>query len=131
MGKSALVNALVGEERLEVGPVRDVDSKGRHTTTARQLVLLPEGRGLVLDTPGIRSVGLWEAEHALDLVFGDLEQLAAGCRFHDCAHRSEPGCAVSAAVGDGTADPQRVERYGELLSELTAQRRRGQQRTRR
>ena len=124
VGKSALVNALVGEQRLEVGPVRDVDSKGRHTTTARQLVLLPEGGGLVLDTPGIRSVGLWEAEHALDLVFGDLEQLATGCRFHDCVHRSEPGCAISAAVAAGAIDARRVDRYVALVAELEAQRER-------
>ena len=110
VGKSALVNALAGEERLEVGSVRNVDAKGRHTTTARELVLLPNEAGLVLDTPGIRSVGLWEAEHALDLVFGDLEELSGGCRFHDCVHGSEPGCAISAAVTDGTLDAKRVER---------------------
>ena len=129
VGKSALVNALVGEQRLEVGPVRDVDSKGRHTTTARQLVLLPEGGGLVLDTPGIRSVGLWEAEHALDLVFGDLEQLATGCRFHDCVHRSEPGCAISAAVAAGAIDARRVDRYVALVAELEAQREREKRRS--
>ncbi len=129
VGKSALINALVGEERLEVGPVRDVDSKGRHTTTARQLVLLPEGGGLVLDTPGIRSVGLWAAEHALDLVFGDLEQLATGCRFHDCVHRSEPGCAISAAVAAGALDSKRVDRYVALVAELEAQREREKRRS--
>ncbi len=131
VGKSALVNALVGEERLEVGPVRDVDAKGRHTTSARQLVLLPADGGLVLDTPGIRSVGLWEAEHALDLVFGDLEQLATGCRFHDCVHRSEPGCALSAAVADGVLDANRVDRYVALVTELEAQREREKRRSHR
>ncbi len=129
VGKSALVNALAGQERLEVGSVRNVDAKGRHTTTARELVLLPNEAGLVLDTPGIRSVGLWEAEHALDLVFGDLEELSGGCRFHDCVHVSEPGCAISAAVTDGTLDAKRVERYVALVAELALQRQREQQRS--
>ena len=129
VGKSALVNALVGEERLEVGSVRDADSKGRHTTTARQLVLLVNAAGLVLDTPGIRSVGLWEAEHALGLVFGDLEQLASSCRFHDCVHRSEPGCALSEAVADGSVDVKRVDRYVALVAELAAQYEREKQRS--
>ncbi len=129
VGKSALVNALAKEERLEVGSVRDVDSKGRHTTTARELVLLPGDAGLVLDTPGIRSVGLWEAEHALDLVFGDLEELSAGCRFDDCVHSSEPGCAITAAVADGTLDGKRVERYVALVAELADQRQRELQRS--
>lgn len=131
VGKSALVNALVGEELLEVGPVRDFDGRGRHTTTARQLVRLPAHRGLVIDTPGLRSVGLWEAEDALDLVFGDLEQLAVCCRFHDCAHRSEPGCAISAAVADGALDAKRVDRYVGLVAELEAQRVREQERAHR
>ncbi|MEZ5166957.1 MAG: ribosome small subunit-dependent GTPase A [Acidimicrobiales bacterium] len=104
VGKSSLVNALVGEPVLDVGDVRASDAKGRHTTTARELVRLPGG-GLVLDTPGIRAVGLWEAEAALKTVFGDLETLAAGCRFVDCAHDAEPGCAVTAAVEAGDVDP--------------------------
>ena len=129
VGKSALVNALAGEELLQVGPVRNVDAKGRHTTTARELVLLPGAAGLVLDTPGIRSVGLWEAERALDLVFGDLEELAASCRFGDCVHGSEPGCAISTAVANGTLDAKRVDRYVALVAELAAQREREQQRS--
>lgn len=129
VGKSALVNALAGEELLEVGSVRDADAKGRHTTTARELVLLPGDAGLVLDTPGIRSVGLWEAEHALDLVFEDLEELSAQCRFHDCAHGSEPGCAITTAVAGGSLDSRRVDRYVDLVAELDTQRRREQQRT--
>ena len=129
VGKSALVNALAKEERLEVGSVRDVDSKGRHTTTARELVLLPGDAGLVLDTPGIRSVGLWEAERALDLVFGDLEEVSAGCRFDDCVHASEPDCAIGAAVADGTLDARRVERYVALVAELADQRQREVQRS--
>lgn len=131
VGKSSLVNALVGEERLEVGEVRDRDAKGRHTTTARQLVKLPHDRGLILDTPGIRAVGLWEAEHAIEVVFGDLEQRAAGCRFTDCSHTSEPGCAVTAAVEGGEADARRVERYRALAEELAQQRAREEERQRR
>lgn len=128
VGKSALVNALAGEELLEVGSVRGADAKGRHTTTARTLVLLPGDAGLVLDTPGIRSVGLWEAEHALDLVFGDLEELSAQCRFGDCAHGSEPGCAITAAVDGGSLESKRVERYVDLVAELETQRRREERR---
>ena len=122
VGKSALVNALAGEDRLEIGAVRDADSKGRHTTTARELILLPSNAGMVLDTPGIRSVGLWEAERALDLVFGDLEALSAQCRFQDCKHSSEPGCALATAVAGGSVDAQRVNRYVDLVAELDTQR---------
>ncbi len=131
VGKSALVNALVGEEVQEIGDVRDRDAKGRHTTTARELVLLPGDDGLLLDTPGIRAIGLWEAEHALDLVFGDLVDLADECRFRDCTHDQEPGCAVTAAVGDGSADSHRVERFRALSTELADQREREEERARR
>ena len=108
VGKSSIVNALVGEERLEVGEVRASDAEGRHTTTARELIRLPGDAGLILDTPGIRTLGLWEAEHALDLVFGDLVELAEQCRFRDCAHRGEPGCAVQAAIDTGDLPAMRV-----------------------
>lgn len=130
VGKSSLVNALVGHELLEIGEVRSNDAKGRHTTTARELVLLPDDAGLLLDTPGIRAIGLWEAEDALDLVFGDLEELGAGCRFGDCAHDGEPGCAIAAAVDDGRVDARRVARYRELVAELAAQRAREEERER-
>lgn len=131
VGKSSLVNALVGEDLLEIGEVRGTDAKGRHTTTARELVLLPGDAGMVLDTPGIRAIGLWEAEDALDLVFGDLEELATQCRFGDCAHDREPGCAVVAAVEAGDVDARRVDRYRDLVAELAAQREREEQRRRR
>ncbi len=130
-GKSSLVNGLVGAELLEVGEVRASDAEGRHTTTARELVLVPDDAGMVLDTPGIRSLGLWEAEHAVDLVFGDLVELAATCRFRDCAHRKEPGCAVQAAVGSGTMSTTRLRLFLELVGELEDLRRRGEERQRR
>ncbi len=131
VGKSSLVNALVGEELLEIGEVRSSDAKGRHTTTARELVLLPDDGGLLLDTPGIRAIGLWEAEDALELVFGDLEVLATECRFGDCAHSGEPGCAIAAAVAAGEVDERRVTRYRDLVAELAAQRAREEERERR
>ncbi len=131
VGKSALVNAVVGREVVETGEVRSRDAKGRHTTTARELILLPDGAGLLLDTPGIRAIGLWEAEDALELVFGDLVELAENCRFRDCTHGTEPGCAVMAAVQAGEADTYRVERFRSLGEELSAQRQREEERTRR
>jgi ribosome biogenesis GTPase len=130
VGKSSLVNALVGHDLLEVGDVRSSDAKGRHTTTARELVRLPDDGGLVLDTPGIRAIGLWEAENALDLVFGDLEELAGECRFGDCAHDGEPGCAIAAGVDAGSVDLRRVQRYRDLVAELAAQRTREDERER-
>jgi ribosome biogenesis GTPase len=130
-GKSTLVNTLVGDEILAVGEVREKDAKGRHTTSARELILLPGDAGLVLDTPGIRALGLWDAEEALRRVFGDLDELATGCRFNDCRHESEPGCALAAAVEAGRLDHHRFARYKALIAELDAQRRREQERERR
>lgn len=130
-GKSSLVNALVGTDVLEVGEVRAGDAEGRHTTTARELVLLPDDGGLVLDTPGIRTLGLWEAEHALDLVFGDLVERAAACRFRDCAHGQEPGCAIREAVDQGAVSVMRVTLFLELVAELEALRTREEERQRR
>ena len=131
VGKSSLVNALVGSELLEVGDVRASDAKGRHTTTARELVMLPADTGMVLDTPGIRAIGLWEAEHALDLIFDDLVELTHGCRFRDCTHDAEPDCAVRSAVENGSADPLRVDRFRALAQELEQQRVREEERQRR
>ncbi len=130
VGKSSLVNALAGDEILETGEVRDSDAKGRHTTTARELILLPEDRGLLLDTPGIRSVGLWEAEHALEVVFDDLMELADQCRFRDCLHDREPGCAITEQAGRGSIDRYRVQRFRDLTAELAQQRHREEQRSR-
>lgn len=116
VGKSTLVNLLLGEEVLETREIRD-DGRGRHTTTRRQLVVLPGG-GLVIDTPGLREVQLWEAEEGLDEAFEDVAELAAGCRFADCAHEREPGCEVRAALEDGRLAPDRWESYRKLQREL-------------
>jgi len=118
-GKSTLVNALVNAEVAATGEVRAGDAKGRHTTTARQLHLLAGG-GVLVDTPGIREVGVFADPDAVAETFPDLEDLALGCRFNDCAHQSEPGCAISAGIADGTVDPDRVERWRSLEIEAEA-----------
>ena len=115
VGKSSLVNR-VGEE-IEVGAGDLSDGRGRHTTTHRELFLLPGG-GLVLDTPGMRVLELWEADAGLATAFADVEAVATMCRFSDCGHDGEPGCAVLAALADGTLDPERVESYEKLQREL-------------
>jgi ribosome biogenesis GTPase len=116
VGKSTLVNTLAGEELLAVKEIRE-DGEGRHTTTHRQLVLLPEG-GLVLDTPGMRELQLWESTDGLGETFSDVEELAASCRFNDCAHKTEPGCAIQAALEHGTLEPGRWASYQKLQREL-------------
>jgi len=115
-GKSTLANALLGEEIMEVQATRDMDGKGRHTTTTRNLLALPGG-GVLIDTPGLRGVGLWDAETGVGQVFSEIEDLAAECRFQDCAHDAEPGCAVRAAVEDGELPQRRLESYRKLLRE--------------
>lgn len=115
-GKSTLANALLGEEVQTVNGIRDSDGKGRHTTTTRDLLPLPSG-GVLIDTPGLRGVGLWDAEAGLHQVFSEIEDLAEGCRFHDCSHGSEPGCAVAAALEDGTLPQRRLDSYRKLLRE--------------
>ena len=116
VGKSTLVNALVGEEVLATNEVRE-DGRGRHTTSHRELVPLPEG-GVVLDTPGMRELQLWDAASGLDSAFRDLDALAGECRFSDCAHGREPGCAVRAALANGTLDVERFESWRKLQREL-------------
>ena len=116
VGKSTLVNTLVGEEVLETGEVA-VDGTGRHTTTRRQLVLLPGG-GIVVDNPGIRELHLWLADEGLDEAFSDVVELASQCRFADCRHETEPGCAVQAALASGALSPERWASYRELEREL-------------
>ncbi|MFF1692770.1 ribosome small subunit-dependent GTPase A [Streptomyces sp. NPDC058257] len=115
-GKSTLANALVGEDVMHVNAARDVDGKGRHTTTTRNLLVLPAG-GVLIDTPGLRGVGLFDAEAGVGQVFSEIEELAADCRFHDCAHTAEPGCAVLAAVEDGTLPSRRLDSYRKLIRE--------------
>jgi ribosome biogenesis GTPase / thiamine phosphate phosphatase len=116
VGKSTLANRLLGEELLATGDVRR-DGRGRHTTTHRELVRLPGG-ALLLDTPGMRELQLWADESALEETFADVAELAGQCRFSDCAHGSEPGCAVRAALADGTLPEVRWESYRKLQREL-------------
>ncbi|WP_405632484.1 ribosome small subunit-dependent GTPase A [Streptomyces sp. NBC_01174] len=115
-GKSTLANTLLGEDVMDVRAARDVDGKGRHTTTTRNLLVLPEG-GVLIDTPGLRGVGLWDAEAGVGQVFSEIEDLARQCRFHDCAHVAEPGCAVLGAVEDGSLPERRLDSYRKLLRE--------------
>ena len=119
-GKSSLVNALIGGEVAEIGEVRLGDKKGRHTTVTREMMLCPGG-GLLVDTPGLRSIGLWDAEDALKKVFDDLEERSKDCRFNDCSHGSEPDCAVNEDVISGVLDERRLNRYRALLKELADQ----------
>ena len=122
-GKSTLINALLGEDRLAVGSVRDEDQRGRHTTTSRQLVPLPSG-GSLIDMPGLRSLGTDASDDAVAATFSDIDELASGCRFADCTHDVEPGCAVIAATVAGTLDPERLASYRKLQRETTFERRR-------
>nr|WBO81167.1 ribosome small subunit-dependent GTPase A [Streptomyces sp. SBE_14.2] len=115
-GKSTLANALLGEDVMDVQATRDVDGKGRHTTTTRNLLVMPAG-GVLIDTPGLRGVGLFDAESGVGQVFAEIEELAGRCRFHDCAHTSEPGCAVLAAVDSGELPVRRLESYRKLIRE--------------
>lgn len=117
VGKSTIVNALFGAERQAIGPVRAVDGKGRHTTTHRELVILPSG-AILLDTPGMRELQLWGDESGLEGAFPDVAALATGCRFSDCRHETEPGCAVRAAVEEGRLEEERIEAWRKLEREL-------------
>jgi ribosome biogenesis GTPase / thiamine phosphate phosphatase len=119
VGKSTLINRLLGEAQQPVGEVKE-DGKGRHTTTNRELLELPGG-ALVIDTPGMRELGLWEGEEGLQSAFADVEELAGACRFGDCTHQREPGCAVQAAVQAGTLEPGRLEGYLKLVREAARQ----------
>lgn len=119
VGKSTLINALSGTKRLATAPVREDDSRGRHTTVRRELILLPGG-ALLLDTPGVREFQLWEADGAVDDVFSDIAGLAAGCRYADCTHVRETGCAVREAVENGGLPAGRYESYLKLRRELAS-----------
>ena len=116
VGKSSLVNCLLGEERLRTTEVRESDSRGRHTTTHRELIPLPGG-GALIDTPGMRELQLWAGEDAVDRAFDEVATLAAGCRYRDCMHGSEKGCAVQSALADGSLAEERWESYRKLRGE--------------
>ena len=116
VGKSTLVNALAGEEIMATGGIRETDSRGRHTTTHRQLIRVNSGV-LIIDTPGMRELGMWEASEGLDSAFADVEQYFGKCRFSDCRHEREPGCAVRAAIAAGELDAGRWESYLKLKAQ--------------
>ncbi|MCY1015704.1 ribosome small subunit-dependent GTPase A [Pyxidicoccus sp. MSG2] len=120
VGKSTLVNRLLGEERLATQPVREDDSRGRHTTTHRELFVL-SGGGLLIDGPGMRELGVWGDEEGVGQAFADILELAAGCRFTDCEHRSEPGCAVREAVAGGVLEAARLDSFEKLRREQAHQ----------
>jgi ribosome biogenesis GTPase len=116
VGKSSIANTLIGEEVLRTNVVRESDSRGRHTTTGRQLVLLPGG-GILIDTPGMRELQLWDPSESVTGAFSDIDALAEGCRFRDCRHATEPGCAVAAAAAAGTLPVARLESFRKLQGE--------------
>lgn len=117
VGKSTIINQLAGENIQVVKEIRDDDSKGRHTTTHRELILLKQG-GLIIDTPGMREFQLWDANEGAQETFTDIESLSKHCRFSDCNHNNEPGCAVKLAISDGTISSKRYENYLKLQKEL-------------
>lgn len=117
VGKSTLVNTLAGKELLKTQEIREKDDRGRHTTSRRELLLLAGG-GLILDNPGMRSLALWESDYGMEVMFGDIEELTKMCRFHDCQHRGEPGCAVREALDTGKLDMKRWENWLKLQREI-------------
>ena len=116
VGKTSIINCLLGENRMKTTEVRVDDSRGRHTTTHREMIILPEG-GIVIDTPGLRSFKVWDGEEGIARLFDDIEKLALRCRFADCSHTGEPGCAIQSALSDGSLDPKRYENYRKLQKE--------------
>jgi ribosome biogenesis GTPase / thiamine phosphate phosphatase len=119
VGKSSLANALAGRTLAATREIRD-DGRGRHTTTARELHLLPDG-GLLIDTPGMRELALYDDGNGVDTAYADVADLAEDCRFRDCAHRTEPGCAIAAAIDDGRLDPARFTAWRKLQAEAHRQ----------
>jgi ribosome biogenesis GTPase len=117
VGKSTLTNLLAGEDIMDTREIREDDSRGRHTTTYRNLVKLPDA-GMIIDTPGMRELQLWESESGLSGTFEDVESLGGSCRFRDCSHENEPGCAVLEAVRMGSLPSARLESYRKLKKEL-------------
>jgi ribosome biogenesis GTPase len=130
VGKSTLINTLLGTERQEVRAIRESDGRGRHTTAFRELILLPS-RGMIIDNPGMREIQLWGDADALKDAFHDIEELAGACRFRTCRHESEPGCAVREALEGGNLEPRRYRSYLKLQKELEHLERRRDQKARR
>lgn len=118
VGKSTLVNALMGEEIMKTSAIREDDSKGRHTTTYRQLLYLPSG-AIIIDTPGMREIGMCDVDEGIDEAFDDIKKLESQCKFNDCKHDSEPGCAVKAAIENGSLSKERLSLYQNLHNEST------------
>ena len=116
VGKSSLVNALAGKKIMDEGSIREDDSKGRHTTTHRELIMLRNGV-MIIDTPGMRELGMWDVTEGLDDAFSDVEKLAQMCRFRDCRHENEPGCAVRKAIENGELSASRFESYKKIKAE--------------
>lgn len=129
VGKSTIVNLLAGEETQPVLPVRECDQKGRHTTSIREMVFLAGG-GVLIDTPGLRELQLWEGASGLETAFSDIEALAGKCRFVDCRHHQEPGCAVRQAVAEGLLLPRRLAGFHKLHEEVAVFQRRREERAR-
>jgi len=117
VGKSTIVNSLLGEERLHTAEVREDDSRGRHTTTRRELIILPDG-GILIDTPGMRELQLWADEESLQNSFSEIDELASNCRFSDCKHKTEPGCAIRDALEQGELSVERHQSYLKLRKEI-------------
>ena len=117
VGKSTIINCLYGSELFKTGAVREDDSRGRHTTSHREMIIIPE-RGILIDTPGMRAVQLWGDTETLKSSFQDVEELTLQCKFTDCRHQTEPGCAIQRALADGTLDPKRFESYLKQQREL-------------
>ncbi len=126
VGKSSLVNLLMGEEVQQTAAVREGDGKGRHTTVSREIIELP-GAGRVVDMPGVRGLGLWDADAGIEATFADIAEIAESCRFRDCKHGKEPGCAVRAAVEEGVIARERFESYQALKQETAAMKERREQ----
>ena len=117
VGKSTIINSIVGKQLQRVRSIREEDDRGRHTTTSRQMILLSDG-GIVIDTPGMREIGMWDTTGGVSKTFQELEELAKSCRFRDCRHAGEPGCAVAQAIQEGAFHAERLESYRKLEAEL-------------